>query len=142
MTKVGATERTNDFGLVGRLGQAYSYGQRIYGGNYYGNEEVYNSRSDYGAKNYGNFNYGEMGNIWGIYHRRHNKSKVIFARLKFYTPKNPRTETQQNWRAVFTAGMTAWGNLTNDQRAVYNERAKAKKLYGVNLFLREYLNSN
>lgn len=141
MTKVQSTNRTNDFGLIGRLGQAYQYGERIYGANRYGNEEVYNPQSEYGAKDYGNFEYGDTGNIWGLYQRRHNKSKVIYSRLKFYTPKNPQTAPQQNNRTKFTNGMTAWGNLTANQKNVYNERAKAKHLHGVNLFLREYLKS-
>ncbi len=31
MTLVGSIERTNDTGLVGKLGQCFQYGERIYG---------------------------------------------------------------------------------------------------------------
>jgi len=142
MTKVGATERTCDFGLVGNIGTAYQYGERIFGQTHYGNEEIYNPASEYGVRNYGDFFFGETKNLWGIYQRRHKGNKLIFARLKFYTPTNPKTIPQQANRTKFADGMIVWGNLTNEQKAVYNERAKAKSLHGVNLFLREYLNSN
>lgn len=142
MTKVESTERVNDFGLIKKLGTAYEYGQKIYGANYYGNEEVYNPQSEYGARIYGDFKYGQTSDIWGIYQRRHNKGKVIYARLKFYTPANPQTAPQQSHRATFSAGMTAWGSLTQNQKDVYNERAKKLALHGVNLYMREYLNSN
>ena len=142
MTLVGATKRVNDFGLVGSLGQAYQYGAKIYGRGHYGDEEIYNPAGEYGTRTYGNFCYGDMDNIWGIYQRRHRQGKVIYSRLKFYIPSNPRTAPQQSNRTKFTTGMTAWGNLTQNQKNVYNERAQAKHLHGVNLYLREYLNSN
>ena len=142
MTKVSSTERVNDFGLIKKLGTAYEYGQKIYGANYYGNEEVYNIPSEYGAKIYGDFLYGQTNEIWGIYQRRHKQGKVVYIRLRFYTPANPQTVPQQSHRATFAAGMTAWGVLTQEQKDVYNERAKSLHLHGVNLFMREYLNSN
>lgn len=142
MTKVSPSERAFNTGIVQRLGRGYRYGRKIYGTKRYGNEEQYNPKSEYGAKDYGVFLYGETDNRWGIYQRRHNQGKVIYVRMKFYIPGNPRTEEQQSWRAVFASGMTAWGNLTTNQKAVYNERAKKISLHGVNLFLREYLNSN
>lgn len=142
MTKVSSTERANDFGLVGRLGRGYRYGRKIYGTKRYGNEEQYDPKSEYGAKNYGDFEYGETDNRWGIYQRRHSNGKVIYTRMKFYVPSNPRTIPQQSWRTVFASGMTAWGNLTENQKAIYNERAKGTTRHGVNLFLREYLKSN
>jgi len=142
MSIVGTTERTQDFGIVGNIGKAYEYGQRIYGDVFFGNEEIYNAKGEYGAREYGSFFYGTEGGIWGIYQRHHKKGKVSYRKLKFYIPKNPRTAPQSAWRDIFKAGMTAWANLTNEQKAVYNERAKARHLHGVNLFLREYLYSN
>lgn len=142
MTLVGATKRAKDFGLVGSLGQAYQYGAKIYGKGHYGDEEIYNPASENGTKINGDYYFGDMDNIWGVYHRRHRRGKVIYSRLKFYIPSNPQTAPQQNNRAKFTAGMTSWAGLTSEQKAVYNERAKKRHLHGVNLFLREYLNSN
>ena len=142
MTKVGATQRGNNLGIYGRVGKGYKFGQRVYAKQRYGVEEHYNEGSEYGVREYGDFLYGEVGNMWGIYQRRHNKGKVIYSKLKFYRPNNPKTVPQQNWRAVFTGGMLAWKNLTNEQKAEYNERAKKISLHGVNLFMREYLKSN
>ncbi len=142
MVKVQAQDRGYNMAITGNIGKAYQYGERIYGQTYYGDEEVYDPASEYGARIYGDFLYGETKNLWGIYQRRHERGKVNYNRLKFYIPSNPRTVPQQANRTKFTNGMTAWSNLTDEQKAVYNERAKVKKVYGVNLFLREYLNSN
>jgi len=142
MTKVQATARGNNTGIFGRIGQGYEYGERVYARIQYADEEVYDPGSEFGARIYGDFFYGITGKLWGIYQRRTTVDKVSYTRMKFYTPKNPRTAPQVTNRNKFTVGMTAWSNLTNEQKAVYNERAKAKSLHGVNLFLREYLNSN
>lgn len=141
MVKIEATEHLAGFQLVGRLGKAYEYGEAIFGESYYGEEETTKFKNEYGAGEYGDIFYGQTNNIWGLYQRRHSNGKQTISRLKFYTPTNPKTASQQSWRSNFTAGMTAWGNLTNEQKAVYNERAKAKHLHGVNLYLREYLKS-
>jgi len=142
MAKVNAQERGNNFGMYGRIGQGYQYGRRIYGKNRYANQENSEAKANFGLRIYGDFEYGDGDNLWGIYQRRHNKGKVVYARLKFYIPKNPRTAPQQSHRAKFTAGMTAWANLTENEKASYNERAKSLSLHGVNLYMREYLKSN
>lgn len=141
MPDVQATERTNDFGLVGSLGHAHHFGERISGGYNYGEEEYQIDVNEYGVKELGKVEYGEDDVRIGVYQRRHENGKVTYKRLKFYIPQNPRTAPQQSWRANFTAGMTAWGNLTDEQKAVYNERVKGRPLHGVNLYLREYLKS-
>jgi hypothetical protein len=142
MTKVEGKDKVKSFGIYGKLGQAYEYGNKIYGANYYGNEETSDEQSEYGLKNYGNFEYGSDSKMWGIYQRRHGKGKTVYTKLKFYIPKNPRTVSQQNNRTKFINGMTAWANLTENQKASYNERAKSFHIHGVNLFLKEYLKSN
>jgi len=141
MQQVESTDRVNDFGLVGTLGRPHEFGQRIHGGYNYGEEEYQIPFNSFGYKTYGYTKYGADDIRAGVYQRQHHNGKIIYRRLKFYTPKNPRTAPQQSWRASFTAGMTAWGNLTDEQKAVYNERVKGKPLHGVNLFLREYLKS-
>ena len=142
MAKVGSTERCFDFGLIGKLGRPFAYGERIYGNFNYGEEEYQIDKNEYGVKYYGATEYGADDIRAGIYQRRHNKEKQIFARLKFYTPKNPQTETQQAWRTTFADGMEAWANLTDEQKAEYNREAKKYQIYGVNLFIKIYLNSN
>lgn len=142
MAKVDSFERVYDFGIWGKLGRAFFFGQRIYGGYNYGEEEYQIDRNEYGVRLYGGILYGTDDVRAGIYQRRHSKGKKIYARLIFYTPTNPKTAPQQAWRTVFTNGMQAWANLTREQKDVYNERAKTYQLHGVNLFLKEYLNSN
>lgn len=141
MPKVEATERVNDFGLVGSLGRAYHYGEKILGHHNYGEEEYQIDKNEYGVRVYGVVKYGTDDVRIGVYHRTHKKGKVSYRRMKFYIPKNPRTAPQQTTRSNFTTAMSAWASLTNEQKAVYNERAKGRPLYGSNLFVREYLNS-
>lgn len=142
MTKVGSLERAFDFGIWGRIGRGYEYGEKINGNTSYGNQENYNAGAEYGARVYGDFFYGKTGKVWGIYQRRHNKGKKIYTRLKFYIPTNPRTVPQQSNRSKFASGMSEWASLTQNEKNVYNERAKRKQVHGVNLFLTEYLKSN
>lgn len=119
MAIVGSTERVNDFGLVGKLGLAFTFGEKILGQSYYGDED----------------------DIRGIFQRRHSKGKVIYVKERFYIPKNPQTTPQQTWRDKFKDGMTAWANLTDEQKNVYNLQGKRFKKHGVNIFMTEYLNS-
>lgn len=142
MVKVDSYERVYDFGITGKLGRALFYGEKIYGNYNYGEKEYQIDRNEYGVRFYGNFLYGTDDVRTGIYQRRHKRGKVVYARLQFYTPTNPKSVPQQANRTVFGNGMTAWANLTSPQRAEYNERAKRYRFHGVNLFMREYLNSN
>lgn len=131
MTKVVSTDRFLDFGVRGKFGKALEYGEKIYGQGHYGEEEP---KMDTGV--------GTPINRFGIYQKRFEEGKTIWVREKFYIPSNPQTVPQQNWRTIFANGMAAWGNLTNEQKETYNERAQKYHLHGVNLFLKEWLNSN
>jgi hypothetical protein len=75
----------------------------------------------------------------GIYQRRHTKRGTIYVRMKYYCSTNPRTPAQQANRYKIRDGWTAYGLLTNEQKAEYAERAKEKRITGPNLFFREYL---
>ncbi len=58
---------------------------------------------------------------------------------KAYTSNTP---GQQNIRGQFTAGYTAWSNLTEEQKAVYNDKAVSEFLTGYNVFMKEYIKEN
>jgi hypothetical protein len=73
--------------------------------------------------------------VSGIYHRRHKKGRVSCHQLRHYRPTNPRTETQQAWRAIFAQGVEEWHALTPAERAEYNRKARGRPLTGYNLFL-------
>lgn len=98
--------------------------------------------SGYGGCIYGISMYGYHGYVSGIYRIRTIDGKQIQQKMKFYRPSNPQTAPQQSWRAVFANAIAGWQVLTPEQKAVYNESAKNKKMSGYNLYIREYLNSN
>lgn len=141
MAKVESKERCFDFGLIGRLGRPFEYGQKIYGWLGYGVAEFSIDKNEYGVREYGGSQYGTDDIRYGIYQRRHSEGKVIFIREEFYWPKNPQTGPQQSWRNTFAAGMTAWKNLTDEQKAVYHEKATKLGIPAQNLFMKQYLNS-
>ena len=98
--------------------------------------------SEYGQKLYGKFEYGEQDDKFGIYQIRSRYNGSIIVKENFYWPTNPQTETQQAHRQKLTDGVAAWQALTNNQKEIYNERARYKPYSGYNLFLREYLLSH
>jgi hypothetical protein len=142
MAKVDSYERVYDFGIRGKLGRPFEFGERLYSNFNYAEVEYQINQNEYGYRTFGRVIFGTDDIRAGIYQRRHNKGKVVYARLKFYNPANPKTVPQQANRTKFAQGMQAWVNLTQNQKDVYNERSKTYGLHGVNLFLKEYLNSN
>ena len=142
MTQRDPKERFLDFEARGKFGKAWQYGEAIYGKANYGNVEAEWDKNEYGIPQYGNVVYGTDDKRWGIYQIRHRKGKRIVVREAFYIPSNPQTVPQQAWRTVFTNGMIAWKALTDEQQKTYNEKANKLGLFGFNLFMREYLNSN
>lgn len=95
------------------------------------------------------FGFGLSGNIGkegdadplgvnGIYQMRMTKRGKVPIKMKFYRPTNPQTVPQQANRQKFADAMTAWGALSSGEKAVYNERAKKRQMFGWGLFIREY----
>lgn len=103
-----------------RYGFSHSYGSAFFGYSFLGDDNEYS----------------------GIYqlHNVHGERKFIKA--KFYWPTNPRTDTQQAWRGVFSDGAVAWAGLTSDEKLLYNNRAKRYRMTGYHLFQREWLSSH
>ena len=89
----------------------------------------------------------------GVYYMRHKrtsfltvggketgKQKIVKRRLyKSSNPHHANIVVRQN---IFKAGMLEWSNLTDEQKSEYNTRAKGKTLNGMNVFIKEYLQSN
>ena len=98
--------------------------------------------SAYGVRKYGAFYYGAGAEVHGIYRVRHRWGKVIQEKMPFYFPTNPQLPDQQNWRGIFANAVAGWQGLTDQQKAVYNKRAKYKNFSGYNLYINEYLLSN
>lgn len=95
-----------------------------------------NGRAIFGISLFGDDNDGA-----GIYQQRKCHEGKVNIRMRFYWPFNPQTGPQQTNRGKFAAGVTAWQNLTSEQKQVYYINAKGKKLSGYNLFLRGYMAS-
>lgn len=93
-------------------------------------------------KKLGNPGSPDPKDVCGIYRTRHRWGKVIQEKLPFYTPTNPQTGPQQNWRGIFSDAVAGWQALTDEQKNQYNEKAKYKNLSGYNLYISEYLYSH
>lgn len=78
----------------------------------------------------------------GIYQKKYYYGKPFISRSKFYRPINPRTEIQQSWRTVLKNAVLAWQALDNENKAIYNKRAKGHIMSGYNVFVSEYLKSH
>jgi len=78
----------------------------------------------------------------GIYQTQPTSKGRIVRRLKLYSPTNPRTEAQQAHRQKYGEAVEAWRDLTDEQKLVYNKKAKGRPLSGYNLFVKEYLLSH
>lgn len=98
--------------------------------------------AEYGCHVYGGFFYGEVDDNYGIYEIRSGVNGQTLSKYRFYFPFNPRSEAQQAHRQKITDASIAWRNLTDEQKKVYNDRVKGKRLSGQNLFLKEHLLSH
>lgn len=61
---------------------------------------------------------------------------------KWVSGTDPATAPQLVRRAVFADAVVEWNLLTPGGKAVYNFRARPKKISGWNLFISEYLKAN
>lgn len=92
-------------------------------------------------KKLGRLNIPDPYGVRGIYRTRVIYGKRYNEKLPIYSPFNPQTEAQQANRQKYANGVSAWQGLTDEQKDVYNEKAKGKRMSGYNLFLSEYLKS-
>ena len=58
---------------------------------------------------------------------------------KAYTSNTP---AQQNIRSQFKAGYEAWALLTDEEKQVYEDKAKSEFLTGYNVFMKEYIKAH
>lgn len=91
--------------------------------------EIYNGVSILGVKNKYN----------GVYQIRHGKKKQITVRMKYSAPTLDYSEKTVNARNKWRSGMLAWSELSISEKNIYRQRAKKLKMYGSNLFMREYM---
>lgn len=88
------------------------------------------------------FGWSEFGD-WnvhsGTYARVDSKQGKVVCRKRHMWPLNPQTEKQQEVRSKFALAVSAWQNLTNQEKSVYNTLGEQKSLPGYNYFISEYL---
>jgi len=96
--------------------------------------------ANYGRKRNGWVFYGEEKNPkWGIYRIFTQTGTQKQVKCVFYIPTNPQTEAQQANRNKFINALTEWNALTDEEKEVYNEKAKGKSMTGYNVFVKEYM---
>lgn len=142
MVVVNLPKTALGFRVRKRVGQPLLYGMRNYGKALYGLQEPPFCKSQYGNRIYGNFFYNDQYPQWGIFQVAHGRWWRTTYRREFFTPKNPRYVPQQANRQKYADAVLAWQDLSAEQKAVYNERAKYKAYSGYNLCLKEYLLSH
>lgn len=153
MAIVSAIERFSDFGARGKFGEAWEYGQKVFGVGRYAEEELEFLLFGYGVQQYGGYLYGSDNRRWGYYQKRYAHHKLVngkrkpfgplkFIREPFFTEMPSRTEGQAIMRDNFKAKMAEWKLLTDEEKEVYNKSGRKYHLHGVNLFLRQRLSSN
>lgn len=81
-------------------------------------------------------------NVYGIWQMRMTKKGKIPIKMKFYEPSNPQTTVQQANRQKFADAVAEWMSLTPEEKKDYNKRARKIRLFGWNLFIREYYQSH
>lgn len=141
-TKKNTTERFNDFGVHGKFGKAWEYGERVYGEQHYGVEEEEWDRNEYGFKTYGKTEYGSDDKRWGVYQQRSEQGKTFISRENFRTPSNPQSVAQTTQRNKMTPAWI-WYNAKTDQQKKEDQKNGSKiGLTGPQFSMREYLKTH
>lgn len=84
---------------------------------------------------------GSSKDFGGDYQRHRTAKGWGISRAKYRRPTNPQTETQQAWRAIFSAGWSGYNGLTDiEKRALFNE-AQHRGMSGPNLYMSRWLQS-
>lgn len=98
----------------------------------------------FGLFHYGNYEYGaenEIGrDLDGVYQMRNCQEGYIPVKMRFQKTREetPTDARVANWNK-FANAVSAWQALTDEQKAVYNERAKGTNKTGNNIFISEYM---
>jgi hypothetical protein len=125
-----------------RFGLFREYGASQFGYSVYGEGPIYIIIDKGPPVKYLSDKAGNPINFAGIYRTDNVTGITRYYREPYYITKNPRYAPQQAWRQIFADAVLAWQGLTPAEKAVYNIKAKGKRMSGYNLFLKEYLLSS
>ena len=81
-------------------------------------------------------NQGQVGKTIIFRYKSDKQRQDIYP---YVVPRNPKTVRQQDNRGKFAQAMAAWALLSPEDKAVYEAAAKPLKLFGKNLFVKEYM---
>lgn len=85
---------------------------------------------------------GDDNPLSGIYKTIRSSKGIQTYKFKYYRPTNPKTTTQQAWRAYFTLCVNAWGALTDEQKKYWRDLKRPEHMSGWNRFLSYHLKAH
>lgn len=89
------------------------------------------------------FNYcGFDAPVCGVYSVKKTLKGKQLSKMVHYRPSNPRTTTQQNWRAIFAEGWVEYRLLTDEQKLLLSRQARKLRLSGPQLYFRRWLQAH
>jgi len=101
----------------------------------------------FGLMHFGVYEFGaenEIGkDVTGVYQMRKcvEGPRPVKMRFQITREETPTPARVANWNK-FRDAMSAWQDLTDEQKSVYNNRAKLLLMFGFNLYIREYMLSH
>lgn len=98
---------------------------------------IYGMNANLGNTRAGKIILGYENILAGIYRTAKTKRGKKSIRNRFYMQYKERTENQKTASEKFKSCQILWKALTNEEKELYNKRAKKKGLTGNNLFIKE-----
>lgn len=142
MSTVTGVNKLFSIKAVKRFGRPREFGTSQLGFLWFGAEDWYINLSEYGNQTYGVSEYANIVCLSGQYRKTWWDGKSYITRDMFAVPKDPGDPVVLANRQKFKDGTIAWSVLTLAEKLVYNNNAIKLRLYGYNLFMREYLLSH
>lgn len=98
----------------------------------------------FGLFQFGDYEFGSLNSLGrdfdGVYQMRHGLDGYIPVKMRFQETREEVATPARvaNWNK-FKSAVAAWQSLTDEQKKVYNDKAKGTSRTGNNLFIREYM---
>ncbi len=80
--------------------------------------------------------HGRIGSL--VFYYRHGRQCVRIHVI----PRNPDTEAQRAVRRVFGNAVRTWQTMTEEERYIFNKKARYVNMSGYNLYISGYMNTN
>lgn len=130
-TKYPGVAEMYALGVRGQMGRSAGFGFISFGKNWFGNQA---------------FNLGVYRKAVKGYNQYTGPptpgNKTYYVLCRSYNPTNPQTEDQQANRQKIADAVSAWQDLTTEQKANYNQKGSRFNRRGYNVFIQEYLKSH